>query len=225
MIAQGKAPNGDNLWMFSTFLWEDLGFCCAKEVNYKSANRNYSLFVCNEVLRTSQSIGAMSSAVSLPNHNFIGKALSSKRSTSIVHFLSPETDNCPSWISGRERMTVINISWSHLHERVLPTRREGGGGVEPATSRLPVGRASNTATEACHNYSRWHFKVLFYFFFRENKAWQFTWTVCLSANSHEMSSLTFSEKKNQCLNVVRYKLLSALRVNYYPNNDNACPLD
>ena len=29
-----------------------------------------------------------------------------------MHILSPETDNCPSWISGRERMTVVNISWS-----------------------------------------------------------------------------------------------------------------
>ena len=54
----------------------------------------------------------MSSAVSLPNHTFTGQALSSKRLTSIVHILSPETDNCPSWISGRERMTVENISWS-----------------------------------------------------------------------------------------------------------------
>ena len=38
--------------------------------------------------------------------------LSSKRFTSIVHILSPETDNCPSWTSGRERMTIENISWS-----------------------------------------------------------------------------------------------------------------
>ena len=29
-----------------------------------------------------------------------------------MHILSPETDNCPSWISRRERMTVENISWS-----------------------------------------------------------------------------------------------------------------
>ena len=40
--------------------------------------------------------GVMSSAVSLPNHTFTGQALSSKRLTSIVHILSPETDNCPS---------------------------------------------------------------------------------------------------------------------------------
>ena len=29
-----------------------------------------------------------------------------------MHILLPETDNCPSWISRRERMTVENISWS-----------------------------------------------------------------------------------------------------------------
>ena len=29
-----------------------------------------------------------------------------------MHILSPETDNCPSWISRRERMTIENISWS-----------------------------------------------------------------------------------------------------------------
>ena len=43
--------------------------------------------------------------------------------TSIVHILSPETDNCISWISRRERMTVENSSWSNLHERMLPTWR------------------------------------------------------------------------------------------------------
>ena len=32
--------------------------------------------------------------------------------TVLVHILSPETDNCPSWIRGREKMTVENISWS-----------------------------------------------------------------------------------------------------------------
>ena len=66
-------------------------------------------FVCVEVLRPSQLNGVMSSVVSLPNHTFTGQAQSSKQLTSIVHILSPETDNCPSWISGREGMTVENI--------------------------------------------------------------------------------------------------------------------
>ena len=43
--------------------------------------------------------------------------------TSTVHILLPETDNCPSWIKERERMTVKNISWSNLHKRMLSTRR------------------------------------------------------------------------------------------------------
>ena len=43
-----------------------------------------------------QSNGVMSSAVSLLNHIFTGQAQSSKRLTSIVHILLPETDNCPS---------------------------------------------------------------------------------------------------------------------------------
>ena len=53
-------------------------------------------FVCVEVLRPSQPNGAMSSAVGLLNHTFTGQVLSSKRITSIVRILSPETDNCPS---------------------------------------------------------------------------------------------------------------------------------
>ena len=65
----------------------------------------------------------MSSAVSLPNHTFTGQSLSSKRLTSIVHILSPETDNCPSWISGRERMTVENISWSISTKECCRPRR------------------------------------------------------------------------------------------------------
>ena len=38
----------------------------------------------------------MWSAVRLPNHMFTGQALSSKPLASVVHILSPETDNCPS---------------------------------------------------------------------------------------------------------------------------------
>ena len=54
------------------------------------------MFVCVEVLRPNQPNGVMSSAVSLPSQTFTGQAKSSKRLTSIVHILSPETDNCPS---------------------------------------------------------------------------------------------------------------------------------
>ena len=60
----------------------------------KSYMEEVCLFVL--VLRPSQPNGVMSSAVSLPNHTFTGQAQSSKQLTSIVHILSPETDNCPS---------------------------------------------------------------------------------------------------------------------------------
>ena len=93
---------------------------CGQNCNYFSQNRE---FVCVEVLRPSQPNGVMSSAVSLHNHTFTGQALSSKRLTSIVHILSPETDNCPSWISGRERMTVENISWSISTKECCRPRR------------------------------------------------------------------------------------------------------
>ena len=64
------------------------------------------LFVCVQVLWFSKPNGVMSSAVSLPNHTFTGQAESSKRLTSIVHILSPESDKCPPSINGRERMNI-----------------------------------------------------------------------------------------------------------------------
>ena len=114
-----------------------------------------SLFVCVEVLRPSQPNGVMSSAVSLPNHTFTGQALPSKRLTSIVHILSPETDNCPSWISGRERMTVENISWSISMKECCRPRR----GSNPRPPGLQSDGASNWATEAGCNLVRNDFQI------------------------------------------------------------------
>ena len=54
--------------------------------------------------------------------------------TSIVYILSPETDKYPSWISGRKRMAVENISWSNLHERILLTWR--GSNPQPPDHQL-----------------------------------------------------------------------------------------
>ena len=55
-----------------------------------------SLFICVEVSRHNQPNRVMSSAVSLPNYTFTQQAWPSKWFTSIVHILSPETDNCSS---------------------------------------------------------------------------------------------------------------------------------
>ena len=78
----------------------------------------------------------MSSAVSFANHTFTGQAYSSKRLTSIMHILMPETDNCPSWINGRGRMTIENISWSVSTEECCP----GGGRTRDLliTSRMDI---------------------------------------------------------------------------------------
>ena len=40
-----------------------------------------------------------------------------------MHILSPETDNCPSWISRRERMTIENTSWSISTKECCRPRR------------------------------------------------------------------------------------------------------
>ena len=80
----------------------------------------------------------------LPNHIFTGQAKSSKWLTSIVCSLSPETDNCPSWISGRERMTVENISWSTSTKECCRPR----WGLNLRPPGLQLDGASNWATEA-----------------------------------------------------------------------------
>ena len=64
-----------------------------------------------------------------------------------MHILSPETDNCPSWISGRERMTVENISWSISTKECCRPRR----GLNPWPPGLQSDGASNWATKA-HQY-------------------------------------------------------------------------
>ena len=61
-----------------------------------------------------------------------------------MHILSPETDNCPSWISGRERTTVENISWSISTKECCRPRR----GLNPRPPGLQSDGASNWATEA-----------------------------------------------------------------------------
>ena len=61
-----------------------------------------------------------------------------------MHILSPETDNCPSWISGRERMTVENISWSISTKECCRPR----WGLNPRPPGLQSDGASNWATEA-----------------------------------------------------------------------------
>ena len=83
-----------------TFVWLCIKWALQNTFsNYRTVTNAITahvlIFICVEVLRPSQPKG-MSSAVSLHNHAFTGQAFSSKRLTSIVHILSPETDNFPS---------------------------------------------------------------------------------------------------------------------------------
>ena len=57
----------------------------------------------------------ISSAVSYPIHTAPGQASSG----SLPVLSSPVTDNCPSQISGKERMTVEFFSLPNLHERMF----------------------------------------------------------------------------------------------------------
>ena len=85
------------------------------------------VFVCLFVLRFYGPVNPMGSCQARSVYLttlLLGRLSPLKWLTSIMHILSPENDNCPSWIRGRDRMTVENISWSNLHERMLPTRRD-----------------------------------------------------------------------------------------------------
>ena len=91
------------------------GFCMASNGNYQTSQnyfcsleticiRRKVLFVCFGVLRPSQHYLSYFWAGQFTYPHFLGRLIH-KWLTSTVHILSPETDNCPSWISGRERMT------------------------------------------------------------------------------------------------------------------------
>ena len=66
--------------------------------------------------------------VSYPNHTIPGQA-SQTVNQYLVHILSPVTDNCSSWISGRGRMAVEMFSWPSLHKKNVPDV-----GIELATA-------------------------------------------------------------------------------------------
>ena len=82
--------------------------------NYRECGKQYRpwWFVCVGVLRPSQPDGVMSSAVSLPN--------------------------CPSWIRGRMRMTVKNISSSISTKECCQPRRVIQSDAHPTEPRRPA---------------------------------------------------------------------------------------
>ena len=56
----------------------------------------------------------------------------------LVPILSPVTDNCPSWISGRMRMVVEFFSWPNLDERMWPDRGWNQRPLDSQSDSLPT---------------------------------------------------------------------------------------
>ena len=55
-----------------------------------------------------------------------------------MHILSPVTDNCSSWISGRGRMAVEMFSWPSLHERMCRMWGSNSGPLACQAYMLPI---------------------------------------------------------------------------------------
>ena len=74
------------------------------------------------------------------------------------------------------------------------------------THPCTAGTTNLTLKALNKNCSRRHFHFLL-FSFEENKAWCFKWILCLAEDSHETSSLIFSEK--QWKNIYECRLLQS----------------
>ena len=77
---------------------------------------------------------------------------------------------------------------------------------EAARSSPPVKHNFLTLKALNKNWGRRHFNFLL-LSFEENKAWCFKWILCLAEDSHETSSLIFSEK--QWKNIYECRLLQS----------------
>ena len=109
-----------------------------------------------------------------------------------MHILSPETDNCPSWISGRERMTVENISWSISTKECCRPRRGWLTGImfewqEVQTDQCRPFRSTLISASSVH----------FVTIFRENTlppfgCWHLACLVKISADNILISNFYFS---------------------------------
>ena len=120
-----------------------------------------------------------------------------------MHILSPETDNCPSWISSRERMTVENISWSISTKECCWPRR----GLNPRPPSLQSDSASNWATEACYEGRR----KSSYFSYFSNKTYVVGFHLklpltCFQGNKKNFN-IFYSKEKDPYLKLAPYKEL------------------
>ena len=69
-----------------------------------------------------------------------------------MHILSPVTDNCSSWISGRRRMAVEMFSWPSLHERMCRTWGSNSGPLACQANSLPIELPRPVSLNGIHCY-------------------------------------------------------------------------
>ena len=137
-----------------------------------------------------------------------------------MHILSPETDNCPSWISGRERMTVENISWSISTKECCRPRR----GLNPRPPGLQSDGASNWATEAgtfpykpqSYNFLVFRLKPLYFYLLYRSKCCWYSFELLWQVKAFQMSTkkhMLFIKKnqKQNCINIIKYTPHKVLR--------------
>ena len=93
------------------FRWKKRFICCYVDPNCLSSS--FWLIDLRWAFMAQSTHCGLVEPVRLPDHTFPGHDYLSGKPL-FVHIFLPGTDNsyCPSWISGRERMTNENISWS-----------------------------------------------------------------------------------------------------------------
>ena len=94
-----------------------------------------------------------------------------------MHILSPVTDNCSSWISGRGSMAVEIFSWPSLHERMFRTWGSNSGLLACQADTLPIElpRPANPGWEHIGSYSH---KSIRYNISECQFHWQTKWKLC-----------------------------------------------
>ena len=100
------------VWMANSVDPDQIPCSAASDLGLHYLLMQAYLFVCLGVSQPSQHYKVVPSQSVYLYTPFLGRFSPLSCWPVLVHTLSTETNNCPSWISGRGRMTIENISWS-----------------------------------------------------------------------------------------------------------------
>ena len=138
--------NFKDYWISSWFQhckYIGLAFIGSKILSLKVPSKTIADVGCFGVWWLRQFYYSHVQPVSLPNHTFMGRLSPVSGYPVLMYIISPETDNCPSWDSGRERLTAENIWWSFSTKECCWTWCRSNQWLD-----LSVRRTPNSATEA-----------------------------------------------------------------------------